>query len=182
MPISEINDLTVLNPNAKMGDTSNNSDYRETSNYKTSDELSYGENNVQYGESQYAKSKRVGKTVVKVLTVSTILIIAIASGTYVFNNFFGDDPVIENFDSCYRIEDLTFFYTFEMTIDRSYLTMKVFDTGVILPETYDFKASGTYEGSVSLREHTHYTVKFISTNGFDYSKELKNYELVFSTN
>ena len=36
--------------------------------------------------------------------------------------------------------------------------------------------------SVNLKEHSHYTVKFISTNGFDYSKELKNYELVFSTN
>lgn len=182
MDVDEINTLTVINPNAKMADTSNTLDLNETSNYRTSDELSYGENNVQFGESNFAKSKRTTKVILKLTTFTTLLLVAVATGSFVFNSFLGNDPVIENFDSCYRIEDLNFIYSFDMTIDKSYLTMEIFEGVVILPTTYDFKESGTYEGSIPLKEHSHYTVKFISTNGFDYSKELKNYELVFSTN
>ena len=172
MDIAEINNLTVTNPNAN---------HKDVSNYKTSDELSYGENNVQYGESTFAKSKRTTKVVTKMTTFLALLIAAIASGSYVFNSFLGADPVIENFDECYHVEDLNFVYTFEITIEHSYLTMEVYDEVAILPDTVEFKESGTYEGSVVLRENSHYTVKFISTNGFDYSSELKKYQITFNT-
>lgn len=170
--IAEINNISVSNPNAN---------HKDVSNFKTSDELSYGENNVQYGESDFAKSKRTTKVVTKMTAFLALLIAAIASGSYIINSFLGSDPVIENFEECYRVEDLNFVYSFDITIDNSYLTMEMYDSGVILPDRVEFKETGVYEGSVPLKENTHYVVKFISTNGFDYSNEIKKYQISFDT-
>ncbi len=172
MEINEINSLSVSNPNSSLIDVAN---------YRTSDELSYGENNVQFGESDFAKSKRTTKVLTKMTAFLALLIAAIASGSYVINSFLGADPVIENFSECYTVEDLNFVYTFDITIENSYLTMEIYDGGVILPEKVEFLESGIYEGSIPLNENTHYTIKFISTNGFDYSNELKNYRITFDT-
>lgn len=172
MEINEINTLTVANPNASL---------KDVANFKTSDELFYGENNVQFGESEYAKRKRTTKIVTKLTAFTALLITAIASGSYIINSFLGADPVIENFSEGYVVNDLTFSYSFTITIENSYLTMEVFDSGVILPDVIYFQSSGTYQGEISLNPETDYVIKFISTNGFDYSSELSKYRITFTT-
>ena len=173
MVINEINNLVVSNPNVAL---------KDVANFKTSDELSYGENNVQFGESEYAKRKRVTKVVTKLTAFTALLITAIASGSYLFNSFLGADPIIENFSEGYSVNDLTFSYSFTITIENSYLTMEVYDSGIILPDVIYFHTSGTYEGEISLNPETDYVIKFVSTNGFDYSSELSKYRIMFSTN
>ena len=169
MEINEINTLTLSNPNAFL---------RDNANYQTSDELNVGENNVQYGESKFARNKRIGKTVAKVTAFTALLITALASGSYIVNSFLGSDPTISNVSESYVVEDNLFKYEFDVTIEQTVLDMHVFRFAALIEEV-SFNKSGVYSGEISVEEAGEYTVKFISTNGFDYSKEIESYRITF---
>lgn len=170
MEINEINTLTLSNPNANL---------KDIANYQTSDELDVGENNVQYGESKFARNKRIGKTVAKITAFTALLITALASGSYIVNSFLGSDPIVSNIKESYVIEDGLFKYEFDVKIDQTVLDMHVFRFATLIEEV-SFKESGVYSGEISVSETGEYTVKFISTNGFDYSKEIESYRITFT--
>ena len=155
MEINEINTLTLSNPNANL---------KDIANYQTSDELDVGENNVQYGESKFARNKRIA---------------ALASGSFIVNSFLGSDPIVSNIKESYVIEDGLFKYEFDVKIDQTVLDMHVFRFATLIEEV-SFNKSGVYSGEISVNESGEYTVKFISTNGFDYSKEIESYRITFT--
>lgn len=165
----EINTLTVSNPNASL---------RDNANYQTSDELNVGENNVQYGESKFARNKRVGKTVAKLTAFTALLITAVATGSLVFNSFLGKNPVINNISDSYVVEDNTFKYSFDITIEQTVLSMNILHNAFLV-DVIQFTSTGVYEGEIPLAGGT-YEMKFIATNNFDYSSEISAYRITFS--
>ena len=168
--VNELNNLSVSNPNASI---------RDISNYQTCDELNVGENNVQYGESKFARNKRKAKTASKVISFTTLLVAAVATGSLIVNAYLGEAPTIKDFETSYVIEDDTFKYNFDVTIDKITINMNVYLNDIII-DSYPFNQSGIYQGEVHFEASGKYDIKFISTNSFDYHSEIEKYHISYT--
>lgn len=169
----EINEINLLNGNNNPIVT------LDVNNNFTSDELAINENNSVIEGTKYAAAKRNSKAS-KTVSIITLSMTALLAGSFMMNSFIGSDPVINNFSESYFVEGNIFSYNFDITISSSTLIMKI-NGGKVELENIKFSNSGVYKNSIELEYNTEYKVKFYSSNGFDYSKEITNYGFSFKT-
>lgn len=168
MAVNEINDINTQNYKT---------DPIMPDNLKRSDELDIGENNVLKGESYYARNKRISKSSKIVLLTLSITAMLTGGGAFISNSILGKEPIINNFDNFYHIENNEFYYSIDVTIDKSKLVMEIMRDDIIYILNMD--TSDIYSGSVSL-DSGKYTITFVNTNYFDYKKVMEKYTTTFT--
>ena len=167
MAIGEVNEI-YFNNNPTIPLNPNNS--------FTSDELTASETNG--AVTTYALNKRIKKGKTKGKVAITLSVSIFTGAVSMSNSILGADPVINNFENSYSIEEQTFSYNFDIKIEKTMLKMNIFyaDSSVY---SIIFKQTGTYKEDVLLEKKGKYTAKFYSTNSFDYEKEITKYSFDF---
>ncbi len=167
MALGEVNEI-YFNNNPTIPLNPNNS--------FTSDELLLNETNSTV--STYALNKRIKKSKTKGKVAITVSVSIFTGAVSMSNSLLGADPVINNFENSYSIQEQTFSYNFDIKIEKTMLKMNIFyaDSSVY---SVIFKQTGTYKEDVLLEKKGKYNVKFYSTNSFDYEKELTKYSFNF---
>jgi hypothetical protein len=169
----EINELNLFNGNNNQIAT------LDTNNLFISDELAVDEKNNVIDGTKYAADKRSSKAS-KAISFVALSMTALLAGSLMLNSFIGSDPVINNFAHSYSVEGNMFNYSFDVTISSSTLIMKI-SGGTVELDKIKFNKTGVYEDSIELEYNSEYMVKFYSSNGFDYTKEIANYGFSFKT-
>ncbi len=135
--------------------------------------------NFNYDEESYSDIRdysKVNRRIVKATKVVgialTITAAALLTGTVISNVFLGKLPKLDNLE--YVVEGNTVNYEFDIVNKgRMYVTLEVYDENKNNVFTLDVTEENSYQGTVDeLLYDTNYVFKIVSTNRFDYKKNL----------
>lgn len=150
----------------------------DVNNSQLSDELNVDELNSNPFGNSFANSKRVSSIFSKVTIFSSLSVTLISGSFYISNSLVKNDPLINNFNESFVLENNVLKYTLDISLNDTYLELRITNNEEnIYKET--FKESKIYEASIELIYGYDYVVNFYSTNEVDYEKLLDQYTLTY---
>ncbi len=147
-------------------------------NFNVSDETNVGENNYDFGESEYIKNKRKLKIIKRVSTTAIVTISVAAGGTSIANLLNGNPVTVNSFN--HEIKSNVFHYDLDIKIDKQKCVVEITnDSNVVYTTIYE--STGTYNNDVILDFGKEYTFDLYSSNMFDLKTKLSKYSFSFQT-